>query len=110
MQSGLDDPWKSQRLELNWRLLMADADYTTEEIARRGQERYDREIRPKVEEGNRGKIVMIDIETGDYTVSDDQLAAARSMLAKHPGAHLYAVRVGYPSIGKIGGNWGKVEQ
>jgi hypothetical protein len=95
---------------LKRRVIMADAGYTKEEIARRGQERYDREIRSKVEEGNKGKIVMIDIETGDYTVSDDQLAAAHAMLAKHPGALLYAVRIGYPTLGKIGGNWGKPEQ
>jgi hypothetical protein len=80
--------------------------YSKEEIARRGQEWYEREIREKVEAGNEGKILVIDIETGDYEIDDDQLAAAHRALAKHPGAALYGMRIGYPSLAKIGGGWG----
>jgi hypothetical protein len=89
---------------------MAHSRYTKEEIAQRAEEWYEREIRPKVEEGNTGKIVMIDIESGDYEIDDDQLAAAHRALAKHPGAVLYAIRIGYPSVGKIGGGWAIAKQ
>jgi hypothetical protein len=80
--------------------------YTKEEIAQRGRELYEKEIRAKVEPGNEGKILLIDIETGDYEIDDDQVAAARRALAKHPGAALYGMRIGYPSLEKIGGGWG----
>ena len=37
--------------------------YSKEEFARRGKEIYQSQVRPRVEEGNHGKIVAIDIET-----------------------------------------------
>jgi predicted aspartyl protease len=49
--------------------------YSKDEIVRRGKEWYEREIRAKVEEGNKGKILVIDIETGEYEMDDDHLAA-----------------------------------
>jgi len=84
--------------------------YTSDEIALRGQEWYDREIRAKVEPGNKGRMVAIDIETGEYEIDDDRLAAAHRALAKHPDAALYGVRVGYPTAGKIGGSWESAQQ
>jgi hypothetical protein len=84
--------------------------YTKEEIAQRGKEWYERGIRAKVEEGNTGKILLIDIETGDYEIDDDQVAAAHRLLAKHPDAALYGMRVGYPSLGKIGGGWAAINR
>lgn len=40
-----------------------------EEVARRAKQLYENEIRLKVEvEENIGKMVIIDIETGDYEV------------------------------------------
>jgi hypothetical protein len=38
--------------------------YSKEEFARRGNEIYESQMRQQVEEGNYGKIVVIDIETG----------------------------------------------
>ena len=46
-------------------------DYSKEEFARRGNEIYHTQVRPQVEEGNHGKIVAIDIETGAFEVADD---------------------------------------
>lgn len=89
---------------------MAHPRYTKEEIAQRGKEWYEREIRSKVEEGNKGKILLIDVETGDYEIDDDQLAAAHRALAKHPVAALYGMRIGYPALGKIRGGWGQIGQ
>jgi hypothetical protein len=38
---------------------MGHPDYTADEIVRRGKEIYERELRPKVEAGNKGKILVI---------------------------------------------------
>ena len=89
---------------------MAERQYTTEEVCRRGQELYDTIIRPRVEAGNRGKVLVIDIETGEYEMDSDQLEAAHRLLARHPGAPLYGVRIGYPTLAKIGGGWGATAQ
>lgn len=54
--------------------------FSLEEIGRRGQELYEQSIRPHVEtEENIGKQIVIDIETGDYEIDDDGLAASRTL-------------------------------
>jgi hypothetical protein len=85
---------------------MTRTHYTDGEIARRGEELYDREIRPKVEAKNKGKILVIDVETGDYEIDDDLLRAAHRLRAKKPNAVLYSLRIGYPALAKMGGSWG----
>lgn len=48
------------------------------------------QLRNKIEtEGNIGKIVSIDIETGGYRIDDDLLRSAKPMLKAHPGAALW---------------------
>jgi hypothetical protein len=42
--------------------------YRKEEFARRGDEIYERDLRPHVEAGNEGKFIVIDIETGGYEI------------------------------------------
>jgi hypothetical protein len=77
--------------------------YSPEEFARRGEAIYQNDIRPQVEAGNRGRIVAIDIETGDYEMGSDVLAATDRLLARLPGAQIWCVRVGYPAVHRIGG-------
>jgi hypothetical protein len=56
--------------------------YSKEEFAQRGDALYESEVRAQVEEGNHGKIVAIDIETGAFEVADDLLAASKRLLTK----------------------------
>ena len=45
---------------------------TDEEIRQRGQELYEKKIRARVEtKENIGKLVSVDVETGDYEIGDD---------------------------------------
>jgi hypothetical protein len=89
---------------------MPHARFTVHETVERGKELYEREIRPNVEEGNTGKTVVIDIETGEYEIDDDPMAATHRALAKHPDAALYRTRIGFPAFGKIGGSWGNARR
>lgn len=51
-----------------------------EEVARRAKQLYESAIRQKVEvEENIGKMVIIDIETGDYEVDETGLQAAHNL-------------------------------
>jgi hypothetical protein len=68
--------------------------YSKEEFARRGDEIYERDIRPRVEVGDEGKFVVIDIETGVYEIDMDELAASDRLLARNPNAQLWVTRVG----------------
>ncbi len=74
------------------------------EIARRGEELYEQRIRAEVEtEANIGKIVVIDVETGDYEIDDVGFMASRRVRAKHPDAALLGLRIGYDVVEDFGG-------
>src|SRR5207253_3307207 len=50
--------------------------FASEEVARRGKELYEQRLRPQVEtDENIGKIISIDVESGDYAIDDDLLKA-----------------------------------
>jgi hypothetical protein len=80
------------------RMAMRGPRYPMEEFARRGEEIYDRDIRPKVEADNKGKVVAIDIETGEYELAEDELVATNRLYARCPDAQPWLVRVGYPAL------------
>jgi hypothetical protein len=74
-----------------------------EEIGRRGQEIYEQRLRPLVETPeNMGKIISIDVRTGDYEIDDDLIRAGDRLLARHPGALLYGARIGYDAVYALG--------
>ena len=68
--------------------------YSREEFARRGDEIYERELRPLLEAGNEGKFVAIDIETGAYEIDANELAASDRLLARVPNAQIWLRRLG----------------
>ena len=68
--------------------------YSKEEFARRGDEIYERDIRPHVEAGNEGKFVVIDLDTGAYEIDTDEMVASDRLLARHPDAQVWLTRVG----------------
>jgi hypothetical protein len=83
---------------------MSYAKYSPEEVESRGEEIYERQILRNVEVGTKGKFVVIDIETGDYEVDEDDLQATKRALAKRSVAVLYGVRIGYPTAYALGGH------
>jgi hypothetical protein len=81
--------------------------YTPEEIARRGEAIYEEKIRPIIESDNKGRRLVIDIETGNYLFQsiEDPIAASHALLERNPDAVIYGMRVGYPAATKLGGSW-----
>ena len=79
--------------------------YSSEEITRRGKQLYEQRIRSVVEtDANIGKIVSIDIETGDYKIGDDLISTGDRLFARHPGAALYGARIGFNAVYTVGGS------
>ena len=79
--------------------------YSGEEIGQRGQEIYESRLRTLLEtEENIGKIVSIDIESGDYEIADDLLLAGRRLQQRHPEALMYGKRIGYNAVYAVGGS------
>lgn len=75
--------------------------FGSEEFWRRGSELYER-IRPEVEEGNRGKVVAIDLESGAFEVAQDTLEASERLLARYPEAQTWFVRIGHRGLHRFG--------
>ncbi len=73
------------------------------EIVERGTRIYEERLRSLLEPQHNGKYVVIDVETGEYELDTDHLAASDRADSKRPGAQLYATRVGSPWLGRIGG-------
>jgi hypothetical protein len=75
-----------------------------EEVARRGEDLYERTLRDRLEadEQNIGKIIVIDVDTGAYEIADEALDAYQRALAKRPGATLYGIRIGYDAVDGFG--------
>jgi hypothetical protein len=76
--------------------------YSKEEFARRGNEIYQSHVRSQVEEGNHGKIVAIDIETGDFELANDTITASHQLLARIPDAQIWRVRIGHKGVHRFG--------
>jgi hypothetical protein len=79
--------------------------FSDEEIRQRGQDLYEKQIRARVEtEANIGKLVSVDIETGDYEIGDDgSIEAPLSLHSKHPGAAIYTIHIGFNAAVSLGG-------
>jgi hypothetical protein len=76
--------------------------YSKEEFAQRGDKIYESQVRSQVEEGNHGKIVAIDIETGTFEVADDIVTASEHLLAKLPDAQTWFIRIGHQAVYHFG--------
>ena len=80
------------------------------EVASIGQTLYDKNIRSKVEtDDNIGKMVIIDIETGEYQLDDSGFDASKRFHINRPDAPLYGIRIGYNVVTAIGGVMKRVD-
>lgn len=75
---------------------------SSEEISERGQALFEQKIRPTLPPSTRGKFLVLDIETGEYEIDRNDLAALKRLRSKHPGAPLFVLRIGYPSAYRLG--------
>jgi hypothetical protein len=82
-----------------------EATHELSELDKRAEELYATKIRPQVEtEGNIGKIIIVDVESGDYEIGDETgIESSRRLQARHPGAPLYAFRIGYKTLASFAG-------
>ena len=81
-----------------------------EELARLAHEIYEREIRDKVEPGQAGRFLALDVESGDYEVADDDLAASDGLFRRRPDAVAFMLRVGYSASYGIGARPRRAEE
>ena len=73
-----------------------------EDIVTVGKAIYE-EIRAQLEETHRGKIVVIDVKSGDFEIGDNDLEPTLRMFMRRPNALTWGERIGYPAICEMGG-------
>lgn len=77
----------------------------TSELAERGEEVFERVVRPQVEDEDDRKYVAIDVESEDFEVDASQSTAAKCLLERHPKAQgrIWFRRVGSRITHHFGG-------
>jgi hypothetical protein len=76
--------------------------YSKEEFRRRGDEIYERDIKPRLNPEDHGKFVAIDIETGEYEIDANELTAMDRLDARIPDAQTWLKRIGSPFVYRFG--------
>ena len=71
---------------------MPTARFSRDEFARRGQEIYDRVVKPQLHAEDLDKFVAIDIESGDYEIDRDDLSALERLRARRSDAQTWLMR------------------
>lgn len=90
---------------------MSFSKFSDEEITQRGKELYDSQIRSQIETPeNIGKIVSINIETGEYEIGDDLIVTSRRLREKQADALIWAERIGFNAVFAVGGTLVRTEQ
>lgn len=68
-----------------------------EELARLGNEAFDRQILPVLRPEDEGKFFAIDIGTDDYEIDEDDYTAVTRLKKRHPSAEIWLGQVGQPA-------------
>jgi hypothetical protein len=75
-----------------------------DEIARLGDDIYERDIRRQVEADHDGDLLAIDVDSGNWAIGNELLDEVDRLRAQHPEAiNVYRVRVGYRAVASLGG-------
>jgi hypothetical protein len=73
------------------------------ELGKRARKLYE-QLQRKVETPeNIGKLIVMDVESGDYEIDELGIEASQRLQLRHPGATLYAFRIGYKTVESFGG-------
>ena len=83
---------------------MPTKDCPLDEVSELGEKIYRERIKSRLAPSEKGKIVFIDVVSGDYEIDADFRTASDRLRARRPDAVRYAVRVGYKAVFHFGGS------
>ena len=70
-----------------------------------GRAIYQEKIRPTLGPECKGKVVVIDVKSGDYEIADNDMEATSCLRKRRPNAFTWAERVGYPAVYHMGSRY-----
>ena len=77
--------------------------FSKTEFAERGDAIFESVIRGKLRPDENGQFIAIDIETSQYEIDPDELAACDRLRLRLPDAQIWIVRAGSPFVHRFGG-------
>ena len=66
----------------------------------KGERVYQR-LRTRLERRYKGRIVAIEVDSGQYVMGTDELQVALRAVKKFPGKQFSFIRIGYPAVHKL---------
>jgi len=82
---------------------MPFADYQPGEIGALGQKIYQEQIKSLVYPAEKGKFLIIDVESGDYELDEKAIVASKRLRQRRPDAVNFGMKVGYVAAIHFGG-------
>ena len=75
-----------------------------EEVVRLGKILYERDIKQQVEDAHRGKIISIDVESGEWAIGESVVATTDGLWKRRPDAiNIYSLTIGDEVLYRFGG-------
>ena len=66
---------------------------------------YNEKILPTLRPEDKGRVVVIDVRSGDYEIARNSLTATLRLRERCPGAFTWAERVGSPAVFRPGSQY-----
>jgi hypothetical protein len=77
--------------------------YSADQMGDMADEIYAR-LKPQVEhEENIGKMILIDVDSGEYEIDSNDIAAGDRLYARLPNPQLFGIRIGYRTAHSFAG-------
>ena len=75
---------------------------TPEQVAGKGEQFYQEQLKKKLEPKHRGSFVAIEVNSGTYFIGSSLLEALQKARAKYPDRLFHTIRIGYEGVFKMG--------
>jgi hypothetical protein len=76
------------------------------EIVRRGEAIYKTKLRATINTPeNFGKMLVINVDTGDYAIDASHITAVDVVRALSPEGQLFSMRIGHRTLTRTGNTW-----
>ncbi len=82
---------------------MSVQNYRPGEISSLGKSIYQEKIKHLVEPQENGKFIVIDVESGEYEIDEQDVVASSRLRERRPNAVTYGVIIGYRVAYSLGG-------
>jgi hypothetical protein len=73
-----------------------------DDISQLGQKVYRERIEPMLSTNDKGRFVVIDVDSGDYEIADRDIDATMTLMKRREPGRFYGLRVGHKAAYRLG--------